>query len=112
MKSILRSNYEISNMGYGLQDEIQINNLTKRGQSALHLAAKNGHFETVELLLKLGCDENMRDCSRRSALDINKSFKHESRSEILESLQFKGRTRSYIKEDSNRGTIKFVSSWC
>eukprot|EP00112_Aurelia_sp_Birch-Aquarium-sp1_P026579 Seg951.5 transcript_id=Seg951.5/GoldUCD/mRNA.D3Y31 product="26S proteasome non-ATPase regulatory subunit 10" protein_id=Seg951.5/GoldUCD/D3Y31 len=101
-EALLHSNGDISNIDYGFLEDIKINNLTKRGQSALHLAAKNGHSETVELLLKLGCDIKILDSSRKSALDIAKKCKHEHCTKILGNLQCKGRMKSYIKEDCNR----------
>jgi len=44
--------------------------------SALHLAAKEGHKETIELLLELGSDPSLRDINGRTAYDLAVAVKH------------------------------------
>lgn len=40
------------------------------GRTALHIAAANGHFEAVRLLLQLGIDIGARDERGRTACDL------------------------------------------
>ena len=48
--------------------------LNKRGQSALHLAAKRGQVDTIRLLFDQGCDMHARDCSGKTP--VMYSVKH------------------------------------
>lgn len=44
-----------------IADGVDLNLQDKRGQTALHLASKNGHVETVILLLENGANVNLKD---------------------------------------------------
>ena len=43
--------------------------IQKSGMSALHIAASNGHKNVVRILLKFGCDKNLRDSSGATPMD-------------------------------------------
>ncbi|XP_074809020.1 NAD-capped RNA hydrolase NUDT12 isoform X4 [Natator depressus] len=55
-----------------------INEAAENGWTALMYAARNGHFEIVQILLEKGCDRSIVNKSSQTALDIAKfwGYKH------------------------------------
>ncbi|KAL1917882.1 uncharacterized protein VTP21DRAFT_3716 [Calcarisporiella thermophila] len=51
--------------------------------SPLHLAAREGHIETVQVLLQLGVDSFAKDKFGRTALDLARSWHRDAISELL-----------------------------
>ncbi|KAM3868422.1 NAD-capped RNA hydrolase NUDT12 [Diretmus argenteus] len=60
-----------------------INQSGHRGWSGLMLAARNGHFHVVEMLLAEGCDKFSVNSSSQTAFDIAKFWGHRRISDLL-----------------------------
>uniref|UniRef100_A0ACB8EQL3 Uncharacterized protein n=1 Tax=Sphaerodactylus townsendi TaxID=933632 RepID=A0ACB8EQL3_9SAUR len=63
-----------------------INETAKNGWTALMYAARNGHFETVQVLLEKGCDRAVTNKSNQSALDIAKFWGYKNIANLLTNL--------------------------
>ncbi|KAE8378665.1 heterokaryon incompatibility protein-domain-containing protein [Aspergillus bertholletiae] len=57
------------------------------GETALHYAAENGHFEVVKILVEAGADIHRRDSTRRVPIDCAKMRKRRRYAEIIEYLE-------------------------
>ncbi|KAJ1208378.1 hypothetical protein NDU88_003764 [Pleurodeles waltl] len=64
-----------------------INDTAKNGWTALMYAARNGHFDVVQMLLKHGCDKSLVNKSKQTALDIAKFWGHKHVVNLLASLK-------------------------
>lgn len=60
-----------------------VNALTDFGQSALHLAAHEAHMNCLHMLLRAGCNVNVKDFKGRTALDLAISRRHLNCVQIL-----------------------------
>ncbi|XP_054842513.1 NAD-capped RNA hydrolase NUDT12 isoform X2 [Eublepharis macularius] len=60
-----------------------INETAKNGWTALMYAARNGHFEIVQVLLEKGCDRSMINTSNQTALDIAKFWGYKNIANVL-----------------------------
>ncbi|OCT98552.1 NAD-capped RNA hydrolase NUDT12 isoform X1 [Xenopus laevis] len=60
-----------------------INETSEHGWSALMFAARNGHFDVVNVLLEKGCDRTLVNKSNQTALDIAKFWGHKHIADLL-----------------------------
>merc|ERR1712100_843864 len=65
-------------------DSSKISSITKDKRTLLHIAASNGHVDTITLLINNGVDPNIRSSSRQTALDIANDNNHTKCISILE----------------------------
>ena len=65
------------------------------GYYPLHMAADNGYYESVKLLLEYGANPNLRDKDNDSALDI--AMRHGYKQTTAYIQQYGGQTNSYSK---------------
>ena len=64
-------------------DELDPNSRDVDDQTALHLAAMNGHLEAVRLLLDHGADLEVRDEDGRTPLDLANAHRHVQVADLL-----------------------------
>ncbi|XP_069481569.1 NAD-capped RNA hydrolase NUDT12 [Ambystoma mexicanum] len=75
-----------------------INETAENGWTALMYAARNGHFDVVQMLLKHGCDTSLVNKSRQTALDIAKFWGHKHVIPLLSNL--KGGAKPWFLPDA------------
>ncbi|HMZ58856.1 MAG TPA: ankyrin repeat domain-containing protein, partial [Leptospiraceae bacterium] len=56
--------------------------------TALHRAAMNGWFETVQLLIESGADRNLKNFYKETALDLAKNSEREDSGATLKGKDF------------------------
>ncbi|XP_062985631.1 NAD-capped RNA hydrolase NUDT12 isoform X1 [Elgaria multicarinata webbii] len=60
-----------------------INETAKNGWTALMYAARNGHFEIVQVLLEKGCDKSVTNTSNQTAQDIARFWGYKNIANLL-----------------------------
>ncbi|XP_078531581.1 NAD-capped RNA hydrolase NUDT12 [Lissotriton helveticus] len=85
-----------------------INETAKNGWTALMYAARNGHFDVVQVLLKYGCDKSLVNKSKQTALDIAKFWGHKHVANLLASI--KGGHKPWFLPDAVEEHENYFSS--
>ncbi|XP_022670408.1 ankyrin repeat domain-containing protein 16-like isoform X2 [Varroa jacobsoni] len=79
-------NYKASTKNTRNGNDVHVNTVhwrTDNGQTVLHLAAREGHVDTVKYLLSIGANIEVKDCENYTAMDIARRYKND---QILETL--------------------------
>nr|XP_060617853.1 NAD-capped RNA hydrolase NUDT12 [Anolis sagrei ordinatus]XP_060617854.1 NAD-capped RNA hydrolase NUDT12 [Anolis sagrei ordinatus]XP_060617855.1 NAD-capped RNA hydrolase NUDT12 [Anolis sagrei ordinatus] len=64
-----------------------INETAKNGWTALMFAARNGHFDIVQVLLEKGCDKSISNASNQTALDIAQFWGYKNIANLLANMK-------------------------
>jgi len=82
---VLAADGDVSGLPTLLAEGHNVNEQGPAGQSALMLAARNGHAAVIDLLLARGADPTLKTKTGSTALDIARTYKHQDCARMLAS---------------------------
>ena len=70
-----------------IKEAVNINNIEQNGNTALHIAAANGHIEIIRILIINGADVEMGNGNRQLARDLISPMQHVQYDNIILNIQ-------------------------
>ena len=59
-----------------IQNGVNIDSTSKKNETALHLAARNGHLDVCRFLIQSGAEKNLRNIYEQSPLNLAAEQRH------------------------------------
>jgi hypothetical protein len=80
----------------------EVNAIESDGETALHVACRNGHTDIIRLLLDRGASRSIRDKNNSVPYDVSKT------EEVRQLLRRTSKTRFMVNETNTSGTIEWM----